>query len=361
MKKIFVLVLFCFTLLISGLCSVSAYSGDTFETRTELPVYSYTVNYGYDTVYSDTDQDWFGIQQSVIDFLGYKVPLTGNNFETQYTKAAYDIFTVGTLDSYGELYNVNKQLVVPFPDFWNFYYKDVLGSLIESNYDSGEGQNFKITSRIDLTKDYAIKVKADDPGDTGYYYLKTSPHIDSSTFYTTPKSWIPYSTYSPSYDSQYYIDRIIWHTPQSASYIAELFRLAYEDSTLFTYLFQFGISTILGFAAGIVACGPASPYCGLAAAAAVGAAFTVYYYLQEQKAEQEYFQAVSVCDAYFRLISVNGVLRQVPFCEHGMTQVVTTSSFIGLQITNSTFYRFSATSGETIIGPKYLDGFFTYN
>jgi len=206
-----------------------------------------------------------------------------------------------------------------------------------------------------------MKVKADDSGDVGYYYLKTSPHQDTSTFYTTPKSGIPSSIYSPSYDSQYYIERIIWHNPQSASYIAELFRLAHEDSTLFTYLFQFGISTILGFVAGIMVCGPASPYCGLAAAAAVGAAFTVYYYLQEQKAEQEYFQAVSVCDAYFTLKLVNGVLRQVPFCVHGMTQVVTTSRFIGLQITNSTFYRFNASYGETIIGPKYLDGYFTYS
>jgi len=103
-----VLVLFCCTLVLSGLCSVSAYSGDTFETRNEQPVYSYTFSYGYDTVYSDSDQDWFGIQQSLINFLGFQVPLTGNNFETEYTNSAYDIFTTGTLDSYGELYNVNR-------------------------------------------------------------------------------------------------------------------------------------------------------------------------------------------------------------------------------------------------------------
>jgi len=363
MKKFSIIVLLLFLSCCFMSMNVSAISGYTFETRVAKQLSTSAVSYGYDYLSYPSETDWTGIDNSTINFLFYQIPLNGNMLETQYRNAAYDIYTTGLTDTYGQLYNVDKKLVIPFPDFWNTYYKDVLGSSITSNHNSGDLSNFKMTEKLDYSKDYATKVTYDGDGRLGLYYLYTNPHQDQSVFYSTTKSWLPSSSSNPDMDSQYYIKQVVYHNPQSATLSTEMLRLAAEDPSFFMYLAQNSIQLLVSYAAQVLGCvyaGPAAPVCGVAATVVTSLGVAALFYLQQEKAQQEYYSATAKCDVTWSLRYLSGKWVQVPRCNSGLQQVIVKSSFLFSECTASTFYSFAANYQQTIYAPKYLEGYWSY-
>lgn len=360
MKKSFILVLLVSLSFMLFNLRVGAYSGPTFEQRAILSLGNKAVSYGSDPLYSNMKERWHGIQHTYEDHFLYKVPVSMSMFETEYMNSAYDIYTKGSLDTKGELYNVTPKWYIPFPDFWNARYRDTLGSKVATDYNSGESYNFSMTARLDLTKDYAVKVSNESTTKFGNYLLYTEPHQDQTQFMNRLTTWIPYSDYHPDKSNQYYIDVIYYHTPQTATFATEYLRLAAEDPGLFKVLLQAGTQALAAAVGGALACsgsGPGAVACGVAIGVAASIGFAVHGFIKQERAEQEYLSAVNTCDAIFNTRYINGKYTLVPRCMSGIKQVITSTSFIFVSQSMSTFNRFSATSGETITGPKYLAGY----
>jgi hypothetical protein len=360
-KRLFIVLLLSLLFLSSK--PVYGYSGNVFETRVERYLSTGLVDYGYDYIYPG-DQDWMGIRKTSVDFGLFDVPISGDNFETEYKYSAYDIYTVGSADTYGQLYEVDLKKVYHFPDFWNYHYEEELGDRISYNRDSGESLNFKITKGLDRTKDYAILVTADDADDYGQYNLITEPHQDVSTFTDQTKRWIPYGTYRNSNDGKYYIESVIFHTRDTATAHAELLRLASEQTSLYMQLIAMGTEALGLFLVGYQVCAPTGPG-GLVCGASVAVFGTISLFVTKlivhNIATAEYNHVTDVCNAYFNRRPVGGLYVYVPTCRYGLKQVETVDSFLSINFYGDLYYDFSGVYGETLEAPKYLDGYWSLN
>ncbi|MBZ4666714.1 hypothetical protein [Mahella sp.] len=121
-------------------------------------------------------------------------------FKTSTGSGAYNIYSTGSTDTYGELYK--KTLSGKY-------------ELISSNDDGGSGTNFRLEVGLNSNTDYYVKVRHYSSTRTGSYTLRVEENLDS---YYSPSggSWT-WDIASPDPDGVYFnIDKIVYLTPEKA-------------------------------------------------------------------------------------------------------------------------------------------------
>jgi len=176
-KKVFALFIMVFALTLVASMEVNAW-GSTFSTASDRDIGSVTYSY---------------LSAGEINMFHYEVAYNG--------KGAYNIYTTGTTDTYGYLYERNG--------IWPFEHYD----LVEADDDDGAGYNFRIEEDLDNYEDYYVKVRGYSTSTTGGYYLYFQKNLDS-LYSTSGGEWNQNSQYS---EWNVNIDKIRYYTADQIS------------------------------------------------------------------------------------------------------------------------------------------------
>lgn len=147
---------------------------------------------------ADTAQR-ISVGSTVYDSIGAAAQVDWFVFKTDTGAGAYDIYTTGSTDVYGEIYK-----------------KTLFGySLIDGDDDGGDGSNFRLEVGLNNNTDYYVKVRHYSTSGTGSYTLRVREHLDSTTS-SNGGSWM-WNTASPDPDGAFFnIDKLVYLTADAA-------------------------------------------------------------------------------------------------------------------------------------------------
>lgn len=222
MKKVLSIV---FLLMISTVCmAINVFANTGFEDAYEL---------GSDQYFSGSISP-----AGDIDYIHF------SSASTNQYNLAYNIYSTGTLDTYGYLYEEENFL------WWFPRYE-----LRDEDDDSGSGLNFRIEYDLDGYEDYFIKIRAYSSTQTGSYAIRAEPNIDSK-YSTQGGTWIKESRYNQNYSPAYRKDFLNQEQTAFLYYILSDSLMGtdsygnplYGDDLLQTYLTD-GLSVVLSLVA----------------------------------------------------------------------------------------------------------------
>lgn len=136
-------------------------------------------------------------------------------FNTTPGAGAYNIYTTGSIDTYGEIYK-----------------KNIFGQyvLIDSDDDDGDGANFRLDYGLNASTDYYIKVRHYSVG-IGNYSLRVQENLNTQGNTPAGGTWIATNT-SPAPSTTYIVQKITYLTTAEANAMY-IYKLEQDQFSIF--------------------------------------------------------------------------------------------------------------------------------
>ncbi|MBU1092913.1 MAG: hypothetical protein KKH01_00475 [Firmicutes bacterium] len=272
-----------------------------------------------------------------IDYFHFKTPMG-----IMEPKRAYNVYTTGTTDTYGYLYEEQNFLWIK-----NYVLKD-------QDDDSGVGTNFRIEYDLNHNEDYYIKLKGYSSTTTGSYVVYAEPNYDKK-YSTTGGTWLKDSKY---WDGMYSpVIRKDYLTPDQVAlyyYLKSDSLLGYDsvgnpitgDDMIFQYIMNGAVSAFSLVAVWVV---PMS-----LPVAIIGAILYISTFPDNALNPAEEVYAASNATTYTYVVN-NQVITVRTFHD----PVLITYEHITVEVIDDIFLRYSTyTGGNYIYGEMYSRGVF---